>query len=385
MSVSRVLHLAHGRIFGGIESVLVSLAGSVETLSHDAVQFALCFDGALAAQLRERGVPLHMLGATRVSRPWSVMTARVRLGRVLRTERPDVVVTHGAWSHAMFGRTVLAAGIRLVHWQHDPFGGRHWTERLAGWSSPDAVICNSHYTAATLRNVFPAAPYRVVYCPVRDPTDDAPISGPAIIATRSEMDTSDASVVIIHVGRMQAGKGQQTLLRALAQVDRTNDWVCWLVGGSQRPDETAYELELRRLASSLGIVDRIRFCGHRRDVARLLAAADVHCHPSNAPEAFGIVFVEALYHSLPIVATAHGGAVELLDSSCAVLVPPCNVAALADALSRLVRDETERDRLGAGGPQRARCLCRPADRTAEAYAYLTTVVQNARRAEEVSC
>ena len=51
-------------------------------------------------------------------------------------------------------------------------------------------------------------------------------------------------------------------------------------------------------------------------MTRLLAAADVFCQPNSGPEPFGIVFVEALYAGLPVIATAIGGAQEIVDAAC---------------------------------------------------------------------
>jgi len=55
---------------------------------------------------------------------------------------------------------------------------------------------------------------------------------------------------------------------------------------------------------------RVRFVGERLDVARILAAADIFCQPNIEAEPFGIVFIEALYAGLPVVASASGGALE---------------------------------------------------------------------------
>jgi glycosyltransferase involved in cell wall biosynthesis len=110
----------------------------------------------------------------------------------------------------------------------------------------------------------------------------------------------------------------------------------------------------------LGLEGRVRFLGHRTDVARVLAAADVHCQPNTGPEPFGVAFVEALYAGLPVATTALGGALEIVDESCGVLTPPGDAGALADALGRLTRDVGVRAGLGAAGPSRAAALCDPA-------------------------
>jgi glycosyltransferase involved in cell wall biosynthesis len=95
------------------------------------------------------------------------------------------------------------------------------------------------------------------------------------------------------------------------------------------------------------------------DVARLLAAADIHCQPNTGPEPFGITFIEALYAGLPVVTTAIGGALEIVDGSCGIMIELNDPAALAEALGRLIEDRELRTRLGAAGPARATALCEP--------------------------
>ena len=60
--------------------------------------------------------------------------------------------------------------------------------------------------------------------------------------------------------------------------------------------------------------------GHdqRDDVPRLLAAADIFCQPNLGPEPFGIGFVEALSAGLPVITTATGGALEIVDGDCGI-------------------------------------------------------------------
>jgi glycosyltransferase involved in cell wall biosynthesis len=178
------------------------------------------------------------------------------------------------------------------------------------------------------------------------------------LALRGELATPHDAVVIVQVGRMESLKGHTTLLHALARL-RDRNWLCWQVGAAQRPREQAYLDGLMRLACELEIADRVKFLGHRSDVAHLLDAADIYCQPNLEPDAFGISFIEALGAQLPVVTTALGGALEIVDQSCGALVKPNDPAALADALARLVDNPDERRRLGAAGLARGRELCDP--------------------------
>ena len=104
-----------------------------------------------------------------------------------------------------------------------------------------------------------------------------------------------------------------------------------------------------------GAASRIGFasCVSARTCRRCWPSADIHCQPNTGPEPFGIAFVEALYAGLPVVTTRLGGALEIVNETCGVLVPPGDAGALAAALRRLIADPAERSRLGRAGPARA--------------------------------
>src|SRR5262249_22135283 len=139
---------------------------------------------------------------------------------------------------------------------------------------------------------------------------------------RAALDTPDNAVVLIQASRLERLKGHGLLLEALARLTDTPGWLCWIVGGVQRPHEQDYLTELQQAAAHRGLAGQARFLGQRADVRQLLAAADVFCQPNIGPESFGISFIEALYAGLPVVTTALGGALEIVDATCGVLVPP---------------------------------------------------------------
>src|SRR5204862_504590 len=67
------------------------------------------------------------------------------------------------------------------------------------------------------------------------------------------------AVVIIQVARLEPLKGHEAHLEALSLLkDIAPRWLCWMVGGAQRPHETTYLRALQRKAADLGIADRVR-------------------------------------------------------------------------------------------------------------------------------
>ena len=347
----RLLHVYSGNLYGGLEGMLATIGRT--SADH---QFALCFEGQLAEELREVGAVVHDLGPVRVSRPWTVWRGRRNLRGAIARATPDVVVCHSPWPLAVFGPAAQRAGKPLVFWLHQSLDGRGFDQRWARRCRPDLIVCNSTHTTGSTGVLFPGVPAEVVYCPFRfDPVKPTPELRREV---RAACDTPAAARVILQASRMEWWKGQRLHLKALAELRHVPGWVCWIAGGVQRPVEAHYLAELKALVAELGIADQVRFLGHRRDVPGLLAAADIVCHPNEVAEHFGIAFVEALAAGKPVVATRMGGALEVIDESCGILTDP-TPAAVAAALAGLITDPSRCAELGTAGPPRAAMLCDP--------------------------
>lgn len=352
----KVLHCAAGNLYGGVETLLRTLAECRELSPGLVTEFAVCHEGRLSAELREAGAPVHNIGAVRFRRPWTVWRARKRLTRLIQGRRVDVVVGHCCWAHLLSGPSGRRAERPVVYWMHEMIQGAHWVERLAARVVPDLVLTCSAVAASTLPRLYPDARPEVVRNAVLFPTVDR---ADARQAVRAELATPADDVVIVSACRLEPWKGHRLLISALARLRAKAGWTAWVAGGVQRPEERTYLEALQTQAREAGIGDRVRFLGHRGDVPRLLSAADVHCQPNLSPEPFGIAFIEALYAALPVVSTRMGGASEIVTDACGVLVPPDDPDALAATLSALIDDPEARARLGAAGPSRALDLCAP--------------------------
>jgi glycosyltransferase involved in cell wall biosynthesis len=354
----RILHLHSGNLYGGVETLLHTLARLRHLNAGMEPHFGLCFEGRLSQELTQTGASVHLLGNVRISRPWTVWRARRRLSALLRSQAYDAVVCHMPWPLVVFGGTARAAGQKLVFWAHSGHTGRSWLERMAQRTEPDLAISNSRFIAETIASLYPNVSAPVIFYPVE--LRDSPEAPRWRTAVRRELGAADDEVVIVQVSRYEAWKGHLLHLQALERIKHQGKWVCWLVGGPQTESDHAHFDEVRRTAQRLGLETRVRFLGQRSDVPHLLAGADIFCQPNQGPEPFGIVFIEALWAGLPVVTTAMGGALEILDESCGFLTEPDNPVSLAESLERLIAWPDLRARLGKAGPARARLLCDPA-------------------------
>jgi hypothetical protein len=142
------------------------------------------------------------------------------------------------------------------------------------------------------------------------------------------------------LSRLHPKKGLDTLLRALATLP---DCVGWIAG------EGPLRAELEALAVRLGVADRVRFLGWRRDRAALLRAADLCVLPSRY-EPFGTVILEAWAAGTPLVACAAAGpAAHVRDGEDGLLVPIDDAVALAGAIRRVLDDPSLARWLSAAG------------------------------------
>lgn len=153
---------------------------------------------------------------------------------------------------------------------------------------------------------------------------------------------------ILFVGRLEKWKGVDVLLKAYAQC--THNVCIRIVGdGSERK-------KLEKLASELGISDRVTFTGFIPvpQVYREFAEAEIFCGLSKS-EALGNVFFEAQAAGCAIIGTQVGGIPDIIkDGETGLLVPPDDIEAAADALKRLLRDDDLRRRLAQAGVANAK-------------------------------
>jgi glycosyltransferase involved in cell wall biosynthesis len=153
----------------------------------------------------------------------------------------------------------------------------------------------------------------------------------------------------VAVGRLVRGKGFEVLMESFARVTKDlPEAELTLVGeGPQRH-------RLEQLAQRLGCAGHVRFAGNTPydRMREVYAAASIVVFPSLVPEGFGRVVVEAARVGRPVIASAVGGVPELVEPDCGVLVPPGNVAALAEAMLALARDPKRQERLAANARRR---------------------------------
>ena len=266
---------------------------------------------------------------------------------------PSVVILHGssqgevitAWRGARSPRGVYRLarlGWRLptllARWRRTAPSVSHWiavSSSVARENGREMGFAPGRVTV--IANGVDTARFR--------PNDEARAS------SRAELGLAADTPLLAVATRLEAEKGVQVALDALARLTPEFPDAHLLVAGAG-----SYATDLQAQARRLGLAERVRFLGLVPHAALpdVLAAADIALFPSLCHEAFPLSVVEALAVGLPVVASAVGGVpMAVREGATGSLVPPGDVAALADALRPLLADPARRRALGALARQSA--------------------------------
>ncbi|MCC7186316.1 MAG: glycosyltransferase family 4 protein [Acidobacteria bacterium] len=353
MAEDRVLHVALAGARGGAEMVaehILLAAQAREGAYHHHV--AAPSGSALIHEWRARGIavtevpPLprfrDLAGARRLT---------AGLTGVVRASKACVVHTHGIAGQIYGGRAAAAAGRPVVWHIHDRQETRFTMDgvlhRLAARARTDVAIAVSHMVADSWRGRVAAGRLEVVHNGVL-----SEVVPPAL------RPSGTSGPLVVWCGRLQHWKGTHVFLDVAAAVRRvTPDARFVVVGGTLFGLEPEYPVRLRQQAHTLGLTDVIEWVGHVDDARPWLAAADVVVHSAVQPEPFGLVIAEAMMQSCPVVAFGRGGPAEIVeDGQTGCLVPPDDVAAMADAVAALLAAPERRRMMGQAGRVRAMAL-----------------------------
>ena len=275
--------------------------------------------GRLADQIVRDG-GRHLACDVKSKNPLTFFARAAALRKILADERPDVVCAHSrvpAWLYRWAGRGLGIPWITFAHGANS-----------IGWYSKvmtagDLTVTPSQYIADYLHAAYGTAPSRMRVIPRAIEAahfDMAKLDADFIAAKRAEWKT-DGFRVVMGVGRITQLKGYDVLIRALAYLHGTH-----VASGEDTPDyklvivgeavelRKDYAESLKALVRELRVEDNVVFAGNQRQIAECLTIADVVVSSNwKKPEAFGRSMAEALAMDRPVVATAFGGALDIVE------------------------------------------------------------------------
>jgi glycosyltransferase involved in cell wall biosynthesis len=295
-----------------------------------------------ARRLEAAGVRVHPV---RMRGEWDLWAAR-RIRRLLTDGGYDVCHMHTAHAHMLGGlaslllprRPAMIVSRRVDFSLHKmPLG----LSRLKYLFGADRFITTSEFIRQVMIRDGVAAGRIVTVHSCQDPArfEDVEAGG-----LRAELGLPPGARVLGNVSALVDHKGQCYLLDAMPRIlAETPDVVLVVVG------EGELRGRLEAQARRLGIVDRVRFAGHRNDVLRFYAVFDVFVMSSKM-EGVGGAMLEAMGMGCPVVTTNAGGMPEVVrDGVNGLVVERCDPVALAEGVLRMLRDSELRHRCAAEG------------------------------------
>ena len=336
----KILHVETGRhLYGGPQQVIYLISALLER-GHDCMLVCPPDSGIdMAARLRGLNVR-NLFCAGDLDLPFAY-----RLVQYLQKVKPDLVHCHSRRGADMLGglaasfadipavvsRRVDNTEMRLMAaLRYRPF------KKIIAISEAIRQVLLDHDVAAERIEV------------IRSAVDTEQFAGkPDCRQVREDFGIPAGAFVIGAAGQLIPRKGHRFLLQAAAELRDTHAPFRVIIFG-----EGYLNNQLRSQAASLGLGDVVQFAGFRDDLDDYMGCIDLFVHPATS-EGLGVIALKAAAAAVPVVGFSAGGLPEaVLHEETGILVPPEDVAALRDAMAKLMDDDELRATLGEAGRKR---------------------------------
>jgi glycosyltransferase involved in cell wall biosynthesis len=335
--------LPWGERLGGAEELLQVVLEGARDSGHE-IEPVFLRGGPWATELSELGLRVGVIESGRLREAHRWLATVVRLARLFRRRRPDLIVNWSPKTQLYGSPAALLAGMRdrVIWWQQGLPERPAWIDRAATALPAIAVGCYCRAAAEAQERISPARRTIVWYPGTRAAAPAAGREGP--------LELPQGVPIVGLVGRLQPWKGQDRLLRAQAILrERGRDMHLVLVGGDAYGLSPEYAASLPQLVRSLGLESAVTLTGQVPDAGPYMEQMDVLVNASD-PEPFGAVLIEAMARSVAVVAVDSGGPAEFIEHGrTGVLASSGEPGALADALEPLLASEEMRNSLARAG------------------------------------
>ena len=318
---------------GGSQRQIVHLLGALDRTEWQPELVYFRSDSFLVGELRRHGVPVHRLPKRRSVDLRFLCDYR----ELLQRGRYDIVhafsITAELWTlmalRLLTGAPPLVSSLRNLSLDAPAWQWRLKRLVLAGSA---ATIANSRAAARAAAQLarWPEERIAVIGNGSPEPTR---LESTGRARLRRELGVPAGRRFGLFVGRLAAIKNLPCLLQALARLEPADrPWIALVGDGPESARLAAQRAEL-------GLADDVHFLGERADATRLMQAADFLVLCSHQ-EGLSNAIIEAMLAGCPVIATAVGGNVELVEQGrTGLLVLPDDADALAAAMHRLCSDD----------------------------------------------
>jgi glycosyltransferase involved in cell wall biosynthesis len=293
---------------GGVERGTVELNREFVLRGHES--HVISHGGRLAATIERDGGHHHLFDVVRKN-PFTVPLRVARLRSLLTRLRPDVVHARSRVPAWLAWLALRGTGIPFVTTVHG-FNSVNAYSRIM--TRGDRVICVSGAIRDYIRHHYGVPDEKMVVIPRGVDLEhfDPDRVDQNFMTEFSRSFGLEGRFVVTSVGRITQLKDYETFIRAIARVAEEIPEILALIVGGVREDKAAYFASLKKLVDEMGLTDKIRFTGNQQKVAEIYALSDVVVSSSKKPESFGRSAAEALAMGVPVIASAHGGILDIV-------------------------------------------------------------------------
>jgi len=343
----KVLYVFAALPVGGAEEVLITEVEGLDKTRFDPLVCVLSEKGPVGEGIERRGFPVAALHRMKHHRFDSRIVRD--LYRLIKTEKVDVVHTH-LYDGNKYGR--LAAGLArvpvLISHYHNVYAGRrikyHLINRVLSTLN-DRILAVSQAVKESVVRYDRISPGKieVLYNGI-DPSKFKGNFKESRVRQKFGVKPEDFLVGI--VARLEEQKGHIYLFKALRQLRPDFSQIKVLVVG-----DGTLRSALESRAMEMGLSEQVLFAGTRKDIPEILAALDLFILPS-LWEGFSLALLEAMAMGTPVIATAVGGASEVIRSGHdGLLIPPGEESSLVTAVREAILDPRKFEEMGRKGKE----------------------------------
>ena len=294
---------------GGVERGVVELSRELVKLGFESV--VISNGGKLVAQIEHDGalhVKVNVCSKNILTAPWRIF----KLYKTLKDLEPDIIHARSrvpAWMAHLANKFLHIPFVTTVH----GFNSVSAYSRIMTQS--DQIICVSNAIKVYIQKHYDTPESKITVIPRGvdlEKFNPENLDKNFMDEFKKQFNLHD-KWVISTVGRITQLKDLETFIEAIAILKKDFPNVIGLIVGGVRRDKQNYFNSLKDLVNSLHVNGIIHFCGSTDNVAEVYTLSDVIVSSSKKPESFGRSVAEAIALNTPVVATNHGGVLDIIQ------------------------------------------------------------------------
>lgn len=337
----RILQVCSARTLGGGERHVAALANALAQHGHQ-VYVVVAPGSPITSELSS--VPAQNVITLRMRNAFDVPSA-LKLARIIREKEIEIVHAHLARDYPLASLAVRRFA-QLVITRHVLFPLNRLHKLTLSRVARVVAVSNAVARQLQAQRICDVQKIQVIPNGIELKRFEEPLSEATRASVREKLSVR-RSLLVGTVGSFLPIKGHEDFVRAAAIVARRRDDVDLVIVGDDEKRNRNHRVFLERLITELDVKDSVHLVDWSEDLSRFYRALDVYVSPSHS-EAFGLSIVEAMVSGRPVVATATEGAKEIItDNRTGLLVPIGDAERIAEAIAALLKNASERARLGA--------------------------------------